>query len=422
MARGIKIRQANTTADIGTIQEGEAVFCFEDSKIYGTPNGVIQQTIGGAEAQIQSVMTKNTYNVTTGQTVGRTYEAKGYIAVLEPANKAVRNKRTGQEGAFVALDKGDEWEFVSDFDGALVVIETEQRYAFQPDQKEWGHFGLSVYQTANLAIGNHIEYDQCIAGNIVVSQGEGQSKGIFHLKQGRTYRLTAYIHCEGQGPTFAWKNITDNVLIGGITQSWETSHNTVVGVVTTDKDINVVVSIEWHQGNLPTIYGGENGKYSSVFIEEIGVTGTLIDEYHFHHVGDVKWYTADKPPTGWLECNGAELERTVYKKLFDVISTTFGEGDGSTTFNVPDLRGEFVRGWDNNRGIDQGRNFGVTQEDLFKSHTHTPTWGSCMVAWKGSDGNGSMSQGKDYYGSGLSSVGGVETRPRNISLLPCIKY
>ncbi len=58
------------------------------------------------------------------------------------------------------------------------------------------------------------------------------------------------------------------------------------------------------------------------------------------------------PPAGFLACNGAAVSRTAYARLFSRISTTFGVGDGSTTFNLPDLRGEFIRGWDSGRGVD----------------------------------------------------------------------
>lgn len=62
--------------------------------------------------------------------------------------------------------------------------------------------------------------------------------------------------------------------------------------------------------------------------------------------GMVMWYCANSPPTGWLECNNAAVSRTTYADLFAVIGTTYGSGNGSTTFNLPELRGEFVRGWD----------------------------------------------------------------------------
>lgn len=57
-------------------------------------------------------------------------------------------------------------------------------------------------------------------------------------------------------------------------------------------------------------------------------------------------------PGGYLLSNGAAISRTAYAHLFAAIGTTYGSGDGSTTFNLPDLRGEFLRGLDNSRGVD----------------------------------------------------------------------
>lgn len=76
-------------------------------------------------------------------------------------------------------------------------------------------------------------------------------------------------------------------------------------------------------------------------------------------------------PFGWMVCNGDAISRIRYKRLFDVIGTTFGVGDGSTTFNLPDLRGEFIRGWDAGRGIDTGRVFGSAQAYPVQSGTGT---------------------------------------------------
>ena len=50
-------------------------------------------------------------------------------------------------------------------------------------------------------------------------------------------------------------------------------------------------------------------------------------------------------PAGWLACDGALISRTVCPALFTAIGVVYGAGDGATTFAVPDLRGEFVRGW-----------------------------------------------------------------------------
>ena len=87
-------------------------------------------------------------------------------------------------------------------------------------------------------------------------------------------------------------------------------------------------------------------------------------------VGTVLAFAMESAPSGWLKCNGAAISRTTYSALFTAIGTTFGAGDGSTTFNVPDLRGEFVRGWDDARAVDTGRVFGSAQADELKSHTH----------------------------------------------------
>ena len=83
--------------------------------------------------------------------------------------------------------------------------------------------------------------------------------------------------------------------------------------------------------------------------------------------GAVYTFAGATVPTGWLKCNGALLSRTVYTALFAVIGTTYGAGDGSTTFALPDLRGEFVRGFDDVRGVDAGRALGSNQSDAIRN-------------------------------------------------------
>ena len=84
-------------------------------------------------------------------------------------------------------------------------------------------------------------------------------------------------------------------------------------------------------------------------------------------VGSVYTFAGATVPTGWLKCNGALLSRTTYAALFAVIGTTYGAGDGSTTFALPDLRGEFVRGFDDARGVDTGRALGSNQGDAIRN-------------------------------------------------------
>ena len=146
--------------------------------------------------------------------------------------------------------------------------------------------------------------------------------------------------------------------------------------------------------------------------------------------GAVIPFAFETPPTGFFECNGQAISRTTFADLFAAIGTVFGTGDGSTTFNLPDLRGEFVRGWDNGAGNDPnagtrtdsgggvtGDNVGTKQADEFKSHDH----GLIFL--------GSATSGAVSFVSGPTTVentqtglrGGDETRPRNVYLMYCIK-
>ena len=86
--------------------------------------------------------------------------------------------------------------------------------------------------------------------------------------------------------------------------------------------------------------------------------------------GTVLYFAGRTAPAGWLKANGAAVSRTAYAALFAAIGTTYGAGDGRTTFNLPDLRGEFIRGWDDGRGVDAGRVFGSAQAHALQSHQH----------------------------------------------------
>ena len=73
-----------------------------------------------------------------------------------------------------------------------------------------------------------------------------------------------------------------------------------------------------------------------------------------HPIGSLMPFAGSTAPNGWLLCSNVAVSRTTYADLFAVISTTYGPGDGSTTFNVPDLRGRTIAGIDNMGGTDAG--------------------------------------------------------------------
>lgn len=137
--------------------------------------------------------------------------------------------------------------------------------------------------------------------------------------------------------------------------------------------------------------------------------------------GAVMAFARNSAPDGWIECNGSAISRTVYADLFAAIGTTFGAGNGSTTFNVPNLRGEFIRGWDNGRGVDSGRAFGSAQADAIKSHTHNILPGFALNARTGVTGGGTTGVFADGGATDTAASGGSESRPRNIAMLYCIK-
>ena len=161
-------------------------------------------------------------------------------------------------------------------------------------------------------------------------------------------------------------------------------------------------------------------------------------------VGEIAFFASSTPPSGWLKANGAAVSRTTYAALFAAIGTTFGAGDGRTTFNLPDLRGEFLRGLDDGRNIDRGRRLGTAQGDAIRNITGKLD-GSAMGSgnqvlegkmiasgaigttyqqrqWSGDQGGwGEQSVSFDFDASRVVPTAN-ENRPRNVALLACIKY
>lgn len=152
--------------------------------------------------------------------------------------------------------------------------------------------------------------------------------------------------------------------------------------------------------------------------------------------GAVAHFARSAAPDGWLVADGAIVSRSTYAALFDAIGTTFGVGDGVTTFKLPDLRGEFIRGLDGGRGVDAGRVLGSVQEDDFQSHTHEASTGNAAAGVQFSpsgiavgntvfEGNPMYLNASDALHAHSVTVGltgGAETRPRNVALLVCIKF
>jgi microcystin-dependent protein len=122
--------------------------------------------------------------------------------------------------------------------------------------------------------------------------------------------------------------------------------------------------------------------------------------------GEVKWFAMQTPPAGFLKANGALVSRTTYAVLFAAIGTIWGAGDGSSTFALPDMRGEFPRGWDDSRGIDAGRAFGSAQAFSTEPHSHSFT-GDAMAAHNHTASSGGESVDHTHTFSDSSSATGT---------------
>ena len=141
--------------------------------------------------------------------------------------------------------------------------------------------------------------------------------------------------------------------------------------------------------------------------------------------GAVMAFAMNSAPTGWLAANGNAISRTTYATLFAAIGTTYGAGNGSTTFNLPDLRGYFIRGNGTNSDGAASGTFGAKQQDAFKAHTHNLIVGQRNSSSGGGDVNWPTQVGNgDTLGTStanITSTGSTETRPKNIAMLYCIK-
>lgn len=198
---------------------------------------------------------------------------------------------------------------------------------------------------------------------------------------------------------------------------------------------------------------------------EVRTTGRYYDKSGLvSPVGAITAYAGDTPPVGWLFCQGQEISRTAFSDLFGVIGTAWGQGNGSTSFRIPDLRGRFLRGVDNNMGVDNdaplrtalyaggnsGDNVGSYQNDATKkpntpfsgntdndgehihdfpvNSTNSPWTEEIHVQLRNDTYDGSVINfqtaegGAHTHTLSITDGGDNETRPKNANVNYIIKY
>ena len=128
--------------------------------------------------------------------------------------------------------------------------------------------------------------------------------------------------------------------------------NTVTGA--TIVQVNAIPSIQMVRPDSSAIQQGDAVVGQILILEYDGTNLQLVNIMNTSAFvrGCIYQWPLETVPAGTLECNGQAVSRTTYAGLFALIGTTYGPGNGTTTFNLPDYRGQFMRGWDHGRGLD----------------------------------------------------------------------
>lgn len=165
--------------------------------------------------------------------------------------------------------------------------------------------------------------------------------------------------------------------------------------------------------------------------------------------GSISYFATASAPAGWVKANGAAVSVSTYADLAGVLyvgnalnaTAEFGYRCTSATspgttrsitgayIVLPDLRGEFLRGWSDGRNVDAGRILGTTQAGMIESHDHDLPTSTDANGDRGTINDSSFGINTPNneapiigFRAYVDPTGGAETRPRNVALLACIKY
>ncbi|CAH0178592.1 hypothetical protein SRABI106_01048 [Rahnella aquatilis] len=214
---------------------------------------------------------------------------------------------------------------------------------------------------------------------------------------------------------------------------------------------NFTINCQTASGTGVVVY---SGMVSRIYCDGTNITDETLNVNN-DMVGAVMGFAMNSAPSGWLKCSGQAVSRTTYARLFSRIGTIYGSGDGTTTFKLPDMRAEFIRGLDDGRGVDTGRVIGssqsATQIRTFAADGGVVDTDGATVdianPYANADAVSTTTPVPSYTGAGnrfdltppsggtlvdnrvrgtLTTTGGaspwISMRPRNVALLYCIKF
>lgn len=290
------------------------------------------------------------------------------------------------------------------------------------------------------------------------------SYGVFDYSNGETYYKLITNQNDPYGNANGLKPISINLLTGRVGIGGDYDNSTFsASLKVTGREY---VTSDLKVGGTLNVAGRTDIGGSTYISGDLQVSGNIFPSpLQGVPAGGILPFAINFVPVGWLACDGQAVSRTAYSRLFEAISTTYGAGDGTTTFNVPDLRGLFIRGF----GGNSAANFGEVQADQIGSHTHTGSTNSAgnhvhtgstgeagghnhsysdryatqdpgggggsgssaddrgdqsrTTGWAGSHSHTINLQpaGNHVHSLNIAPAGGSETRPKNISLLYCIR-
>ncbi|MCS4260226.1 tail collar domain [Pseudomonas protegens] len=283
--------------------------------------------------------------------------------------------------------------------------------------------GLQTIDSVAVAAGNRV---------LVKNQPQAKDNGLYVAAAGAWSRTQdadtslevtpgLFVHVEkgvANGDS-VWQLVTDGPIVLGTT---DLAFEMVAGrtgvnagtytKVTVDKYGKVIAGV-----NPSTLAGyGITDTYTKAEIEALVAKASSLP------VGSMVAFPKANVPPGFLEIDGSVKSIATYPDLAAYLGTTFNKGgEGAGNFRLPESRGEFLRGWDHDRGVDPGREIGSWAPDEFRSHFHGAPNSDAAGGVYGSWLYAELGNAATNYENITKNAGGSETRPRSIAVMWCLK-